>query len=61
MRILVCIKGYRRIIDALEELLPDDEIIECDRDEIEGLAPEVDVVVPIVSPLPEVWTLHVSK
>ncbi len=59
MRILVCIKGYRRIIDRLEELLPDDEIIECGADEIEALCPDVDVLVPIVSPLPK--AVYASK
>ncbi len=52
MRILVCHKGYKRIIEALEELLPGDEIVECERSEIAAQAQESDVVVPIVAPLP---------
>jgi len=53
LRILVCLKGYQRIITLLEELLPEDEIVECDREEIASLASEFDVLVPIVAPLPE--------
>lgn len=57
MRILVCHKGYKRIIAILEELLPEDEIVECGRGKIAALAQEFDVLVPIVSPLPaEVYT-----
>lgn len=52
MRILICHKGYKRILDVLRELLPEDEFVECERADIAAEAAQSDVVVPIVSPLP---------
>ena len=52
MRVLLCHRGYKRITALLEELLPDDEVVECGRDEIAREAQESDVIVPIVAPLP---------
>ncbi len=51
MRIAVCIRAYR-ILEILRQQLPDDEIFDCDRSEVVGLAPTVDVFIPTIAPIP---------
>ncbi|NNL84372.1 MAG: hydroxyacid dehydrogenase [Myxococcales bacterium] len=53
MRIGVCIRGYKRIMELLRECLPDDEIFDCDREEVIAVAGDADVLIPTIAPIPE--------
>jgi phosphoglycerate dehydrogenase-like enzyme len=52
MRIGLCVRGFTQIRQLLEELLPNDEVIECDRRDILECAAACEVLVPIVTPIP---------
>jgi phosphoglycerate dehydrogenase-like enzyme len=52
MRIGLCVRGFTQIRQLLEELLPSDEIIECDSRDILERAADCAVLVPIVTPIP---------
>ena len=52
MRIGLCVRGFTQIRQLLDELLPDDEIIECSRQDIHERAADCAVLVPIVTPIP---------
>ncbi|MSR14795.1 MAG: hydroxyacid dehydrogenase [Gammaproteobacteria bacterium] len=52
MRIGLCSRGYTRIMQVLSDGLPEDEILECSASEVVALANEVDVLIPIVAPIP---------
>ncbi|MFT4560998.1 MAG: phosphoglycerate dehydrogenase-like enzyme [Gammaproteobacteria bacterium] len=52
MRIGLCIRGFTRVLEILKQELPHDEVYECDADEVIALAPETDVFLPTVAPIP---------
>jgi phosphoglycerate dehydrogenase-like enzyme len=52
MRIALCIRGFTRIFEILKQELPADEIIEIDASEVVAAAPEIDVFLPTVAPIP---------
>ena len=52
MRIGLCVRGFTHIRQLLEELLPHDEVIECDRRDIRERSADCAVLVPIVTPIP---------
>ena len=52
MRIYLCHRGYRKIAELLGERLPGDEIEECGSEEIARAARHAEVLVPIVSAIP---------
>jgi phosphoglycerate dehydrogenase-like enzyme len=52
VRIGLCIRGFTRVLEILKHELPHDEIYECDADEVVGLAPDTDVFLPTVAPIP---------
>ncbi len=60
MRIGLCVRGFTQIRQVLEELLPHDEIVECDRSDLLERAADCAVLVPIVTPIP-VEVLHYPK
>ena len=51
MRIGLCVRGFTQIRQVLEELLPHDEIVECDSRDILERAADCVVLVPIVTPI----------
>ncbi len=53
MRVGVCIRGYSRIMELLRECLPEDEVFDCDRDEVVAEAANADVLIPTIAPIPE--------
>ena len=50
MKVYLCQKGYRFITDLLQQMLPDDEILECLPDEI-AKATDAEVLIPTIIPL----------
>jgi len=52
MRIALCVRGFTRILNVLRERLPHDEIVECDATQAIDVAREVDVLIPIMTPIP---------
>ena len=52
MRIGLCVRGFTHIRQLLEELLPHDEVKECDRRDIRERSADCAVLVPIVTPIP---------
>lgn len=52
MRIGVCSQDFTRLFQILQAALPADEIFACTRDEVAACAPEIDVLIPIVTPIP---------
>lgn len=52
MRIALCLRGYTRILQLLQECLPEDEVFECSGAEILERAADADVLIPIVTPIP---------
>lgn len=53
MKVYLCQKGFRFITDLLQELLPDDEILECLPEEIATKARDANVLIPTIIPLNE--------
>ncbi len=53
MKVYICQKGFKLMIDFLQELLPDDEVLACAPDEIATHATDADVLIPTVIPLNE--------
>ncbi|MBV1932013.1 MAG: 2-hydroxyacid dehydrogenase [Porticoccaceae bacterium] len=53
MKVYLCQKGFRFITDLLQELLPDDEILECLPEEITTKARDANVLIPTIIPLNE--------
>jgi len=53
MRVCLCLKGAARILELLREELADHEVLECAPDEVADVAPEVDVLVPLVARISE--------
>ena len=51
MRIAVCIR-VNRLCEILEQQLPDDEVFDCDPSEVVELTPTVDVLIPMIAPIP---------
>jgi len=51
MRVCVCRKGLAKILELLRADLPRDEVLECGPEEVTAIAREVDVLVPLVSPV----------
>ncbi len=51
MKVYLCQKGFRFIVDLLQELLPDDEILECLPQEIATKAKDANVLIPTIIPL----------
>ena len=52
MRVGLCVRGFTRILEILQEVLPKDEVFECSRSEVIDVAGEVDVLIPTVAPIP---------
>lgn len=52
MRIALCIRGFTRIFEILQRELPDDEVIECDGDEVVAIAKDIDIFLPTVATIP---------
>ena len=52
MQIGFCVRGFTGILKILRELLPEDEVFECDQSELAMLAPTADVLIPIICPIP---------
>jgi len=52
VRICICHQGYRRVVALLEELLPEDIIVECAPEEIVAASQDAEVLVPIVAAIP---------
>ncbi len=52
MRIGLCSRGFTRLFQILSELLPEDEIFECDGSEVVSLAKDTDVFIPVVARIP---------
>lgn len=52
MRIRVCLRNFTRLMEVLGSALPHDEILDCAPDEVVALAPETDVFIPTVAPIP---------
>lgn len=52
MRIGLCVRGFTRILEILQEVLPDDEVFELGRSEVVDVARDVDVLIPTVAPIP---------
>ncbi len=50
MKVYLCQKGYRFITDLLQQMLPDDEILECLPDDIVK-ATDAEVLIPTIIPL----------
>lgn len=53
MRIGVCAQGFTRLLEILEAALPGDELVACGRHEVVTRAPDLDVLIPIVTPIPD--------
>ncbi len=53
MRIALAVRGFSRVRQILGEAFGDDFIVECDASDIVDVAREVDVVVPIMTRIPE--------
>ena len=53
MRIGLCIKGFTRIFEILKQQLPNDEIFECDAQDVISESANTDVFLPTVAPIPE--------
>ena len=52
MRIGLCVTGFTRILQILQEVLPDDDVFELSRAEVVQMARDVDVLIPTVAPIP---------
>ena len=52
MRIGFCVRGFTGILKILRELLPEDEVFECDQSELAMLAHTADVLIPTICPIP---------
>jgi len=52
LRIGFCVRGFTGILKILRELLPEDEVFECDQSELAMLAPTADVLIPTICPIP---------
>ena len=52
-RICLCLPNYQRILERLREALPEDEIVDCQRDEVTQAAAEADVLIPLVTRIPD--------
>ena len=52
-RICLCLPNYQRILERLREALPEDEIVDCQRDEVTQAAAEADVLIPLVTRVPD--------
>ncbi len=52
MRILVCVSGYQRIMERLEQALPADDIVACPRHAVVENAAHTDVLIPIIADIP---------
>ena len=53
MKVGLCIKGYSRILNILKDVLPEDEIFDCDRSEVVDAAKVAEVLIPTMAPIPE--------
>ena len=53
MRVCLCIRGAVKILAALRDALPQDEILECAPQEVPDVARDVDVLVPTVARIDE--------
>jgi phosphoglycerate dehydrogenase-like enzyme len=51
MKVYLCQKGFRLMINLLQELLPKHEILECRPEEIASIGAEADVLIPTIIPL----------
>src|SRR5690349_7610894 len=53
MRVCVCRRGLAKILELLRAALPNDEILDCSAEEVSDVARTVDVLVPLVTHIPE--------
>lgn len=53
MRIAIAVRGFSQVRQILSEGLGDDAVIECDASDIADVARDVDIIVPIMTPVPE--------
>jgi len=52
-RICLCVPNYQRILEHLREALPADDIVDCPRDGVTEAAADVDVLIPLVTTVPD--------
>ena len=53
MRVCVCRRGLAKILELLRAALPHDEVVECSPEEVTDVARTVDVLVPLVTRIPD--------
>lgn len=53
LRLCLCVPNYQRILEHLRAALPDDEIVDCRPDEVTEAAADVDVLIPLVTRIPD--------
>jgi len=51
VRVCVCRKGLAKILELLRAEMPHEELLDCGPEEVVAMAREVDVLIPLVSPI----------
>lgn len=52
-RVVLCVRGYLRLMELLANALPDLEVVDCVPDEVVAAAAEADVLIPLVTRIPD--------